>query len=86
MRHEHGFKAAEARRVPTIYGTDATRAAAAFLSTSQTHRRLAHRAKREAIQWEAQGHRTNYLSMRLESDRLWRSAKWNLNQARLWRE
>ncbi len=54
----------------------------AFLSLAMTQRRLAHRLKREALAWEAQGHRANFIACRLECRRLWNSAKFNLNQAR----
>lgn len=57
--------------------------ARAFFDLSQTQRRLAHRYKREALEWEARGHHANYAHCRTESDRLWRSAKWALNQARI---
>lgn len=55
----------------------------AFFDLSQTQRRLAHRYKREALEWEARGHQANYDHCRTESDRLWRSAKWHLSQARI---
>lgn len=61
------------------------RAADAFLSLSQSQRRLAHRAKREALAAEAEGKLHWYRHFRSESDRLWKSAWWNLRQARYWR-
>jgi hypothetical protein len=54
----------------------------AMFSLSQTQRRLAHRAKAEALKWESQGHTFNYHNMRQESDRLWRDAKYHLAWAR----
>lgn len=56
----------------------------AWVSLSQTQRRLAHRYKRLADQAEQAGDRSYYVHCRVESDRLWRSAKWNLKQARNW--
>ena len=55
----------------------------AYFDASQGLRRLAHRLKREALEWEAQGHHGNYALCRKESDRLWRSANWHLQQARI---
>lgn len=63
------------------HNRDATRRA--FFDCSQTLRRLAHRAKREALEWEARGHHANYAHCRTEADRLWRSAIWHLSQARI---
>lgn len=57
--------------------------ALAMFDCSQTMRRLAHRLKREALEWEAKGNLVNYHACRTESDRYWRTAKWNLQQARL---
>lgn len=54
----------------------------ALFSLSQTQRRLAHRAKREALEAEQTNHFNRYAFMRRESDRLWREAKWHLAWAR----
>jgi hypothetical protein len=54
----------------------------AFFSLSQTQRRLAWRYKREALEWERQGHLRNYAHCRSESDRLWRAAWTHLEFAR----
>lgn len=54
----------------------------ALFSLSQTQRRLAHRLKAEALKWEAEGHRLNYLDCRTQSDRYWRDAKRHLELAR----
>lgn len=54
----------------------------AAFDCSQALRRLAHRAKREALDWQAKNHTTNYRYWRLESDQLWRRAKWYLQFAR----
>ena len=56
--------------------------ASAYFSLSQTQRRLAHRYKREALEWEARGHMANWADCKLECRRLWGSAKFNLLQAR----
>lgn len=56
----------------------------ALFSLSQTQRRLAHRYKREALEWEAKGHHANFAHCRTEADRLWRQAKWHLEKARTW--
>jgi hypothetical protein len=55
---------------------------AAFFSLSQTQRRLAHRYKRWALEDAADGFEEFYRKHRAESDRLWQSAKWNLQAAR----
>jgi hypothetical protein len=54
----------------------------AVFSLSQTQRRLAHRAKAEALKWERDGNTFNYNNLRQESDRLWRDAKFHLAWAR----
>lgn len=63
------------------HSREATRLA--FFDLSQTQRRLAHRYRREALEWELRGHHANYAHCRTESDRLWRAAKWHLGQARI---
>jgi hypothetical protein len=55
---------------------------AAFFSLSQTQRRLAHDYKRWALEDAADGFDELYRKHRAESDRLWQSAKWNLQAAR----
>lgn len=62
----------------TQYQRDST----AFLSLSQTQRRLAHRAKTEAMKWLSDGNTFNYHNLRQESDRLWRDAKYHLAWAK----
>ena len=54
----------------------------ALFSLSQTQRRLAHRCKREALEWEAKGNRRFYAELKAESDRLWKDAWWHLAAAR----
>lgn len=54
----------------------------ALFSLSQTQRRLAHRAKREALDAEERGQLTRYTFMRREADRLWNEAKWHLWRAK----
>lgn len=54
----------------------------ALFSLSQTQRRLAHRAKREALEWEAKGNHRFYAELRAESNRLWKDAWWHLDAAR----
>jgi hypothetical protein len=54
----------------------------AFLSLSLTQRRLAHEYKRWAIQDEAEGFAELYRRHKAEANRLWKSAKWNLQAAR----
>lgn len=83
-RHEYGFRPAKALGMVPMLPREQT--ARSYLSLSQSLRRLAHRAKREALDWEAQGHHANYVNMRLESDQCWRRAKFYLNQARIWSE
>lgn len=55
---------------------------AAFFSLSQTQRRLAHRYKRWALEDKAEGFMELYAHHKAESNRLWQSAKWNLQAAR----
>ena len=55
---------------------------AAFFSLSQTQRRLAHEYKRWALADEAEGFLEHYRRHKAESNRLWQSAKWNLQAAR----
>lgn len=62
------------------HNREATRLA--FFDLSQTQRRLAHRYRREALEWELRGHHANYAHCRTEANRLWREAKWHLEQAR----
>lgn len=76
--HHHGY-------MPPMVSTERSRSATAYFDLSQTLRRLAHRAKREALDWETQGHLNNYLSLRLESDQFWRKSKFYLRMAREWR-
>jgi hypothetical protein len=57
----------------------------ACFSLSQTERRLAWRAKREALEWQAKGHTLNYLDLVRQSDDYWRKAKWYLNRCRHYR-
>lgn len=54
----------------------------ALFSLSQTQRRLAHRCKREALEWAAKGNHRFYAECRAESNRLWRDAWWHLDAAR----
>lgn len=54
----------------------------ALFSLSQTQRRLAHRAKREALDAEQRGQLARYTFMRREADRLWNEARWHLWRAR----
>ena len=61
---------------------NAARQSAAFFSLSQTQRRLAHRYKRWALEDEAEGFLELYRSHKAECNRLWQSAKWNLQAAR----
>lgn len=56
--------------------------ATAQFRLSQTQRRLAHRLRRDALKWEAEGNHRNYASCILEARRLWRDAKWHLERAR----
>lgn len=56
--------------------------ALAMFDCSQTMRRLAHRYKREALEWEAKGNLVNYHACRNESDRCWRTAWWHFSQAK----
>lgn len=58
----------------------------ALFSLSQTQRRLAHRNKREALEWAAKGNQRFYAECQAESDRLWRESKWHLGKARQYRE
>lgn len=60
------------------------RTADAFISLALTQRRLAHQAKREAIEAEHKGDLKRYRQMRAEAERLWVEAKWNLNFSRDW--
>ena len=60
--------------------------ARALFSLSQTQRRLAHKIRREAFDWEAAGHYQNFASCMLEGRRLWKEAKWHLSRARMNRE
>ncbi len=60
-----------------------TRDTAAYLSLSQTMRRLAHSARREALKWEAEGNLKHYTTMRHECDRLWDAAKFYLLHAKI---
>lgn len=57
--------------------------ARALFSLSQTQRRLAHQIRREAFDWEARGHYQNFASCMLEGRRLWKEAKWHLQNARM---
>jgi hypothetical protein len=61
---------------------NAAQQSAAFFSLSQTQRRLAHEYKRWALEDAAEGFAELYRKHRAESDRLWQSAKWNLQAAR----
>lgn len=56
--------------------------AEALFSLSQTQRRLAHEAKRNALAAQAKGKDSRFLQYRAESDRLWRAAKFYLRWAR----
>lgn len=60
--------------------------ARALFSLSQTQRRLAHQIRREAFDWEARGNYRNFANCMLEGRRLWREAKWHLQNARMNRE
>lgn len=60
--------------------------ALAYFKLSQTQRRLAHAARREAFDWEARGNYQNFASCMLEGRRLWREAKWHLSRAKMNRE
>ena len=62
---------------------NAAQQSAAFFSLSQTQRRLAHSYKRWALEDAAEGFMDLYAKHRAESDRLWQSAKWSLNRARM---
>lgn len=53
-----------------------------YFSLSQTQRRLAHEYKRWALEDEVIGNLERYRVNRQRSDRLWRSAKANLELAR----
>jgi len=57
--------------------------AQAEFSLSQTLRRLAHAARREAQAWEAQGKYQKFADAMLEGRRLWRDAKWHLERAKM---
>jgi hypothetical protein len=61
------------------------RTSQAYLSLAMTQRRLAHRAKREAIKWREQGHWLNFHDLAQQSDKFWREAKFHLEQAKNWR-
>ncbi|TGV15790.1 hypothetical protein EN816_00630 [Mesorhizobium sp. M8A.F.Ca.ET.173.01.1.1] len=67
----------EAVRLPYL------QTAQAEFSLSQTQRRLAHRQRSEALRWEAEGNRANYLHCILEARRLWRDAKWHFQRAKI---
>ncbi|HTV69285.1 MAG TPA: hypothetical protein VMF90_12180 [Rhizobiaceae bacterium] len=56
--------------------------ALALLSLSQTQRRLAHRYKRDALEYERRGNLPVYREMRSESDRLWNEALLHFYKAR----
>lgn len=60
--------------------------ALAYFKLSQTQRRLAHAARREAFDWEARGHYQNFASCMLEGRRLWKDAKWHLGRAKMNKE
>lgn len=60
--------------------------ALAYFKLSQTQRRLAHAARREAQDWEAQGKYQKFADTMLEARRLWREAKWHLERAKMNRE
>lgn len=60
--------------------------ALAYFKLSQTQRRLAHAARREAFGWEARGNYQNFASCMLEGRRLWREALWHLERAKMNRE
>lgn len=60
--------------------------ARALFSLSQTQRRLAHRIRREAFEWEKRGNYQNFASCMLEGRRLWREAIWHLQRAKVNRE
>lgn len=57
--------------------------ARALFNLSQTQRRLAHAARREAFDWEAAGNYQNFASCMLEGRRLWTEAKWHLERAKM---
>lgn len=59
--------------------------AQAWLSLSQTQRRLAHNYKRMALEDERAGNLERYRINRKRSDDLWQSAKWSLSRLRVWR-
>jgi hypothetical protein len=62
---------------------NASHQSAAFFSLSQTQRRLAHDYKRWALEDAGRWLPDElYRKHRAESDRLWQSAKWNLQAAR----
>jgi hypothetical protein len=56
--------------------------ASALFSLSQTQRRLAHIARREALAHEAADDYRRYAVAAMEARRLWREAKWHLRQSR----
>jgi hypothetical protein len=70
-------RAFETVRVPFL------ETARALFDLSQTQRRLAHIARREAFDWEAKGNYQNFASCMLEGRRLWKDAKWHLERAKM---
>ena len=58
----------------------------AIMSLVRTQRRLAHQYRHWAAADEAAGNQERYRRYRNESARLWKSAFWHLNQARMWKE
>ena len=55
----------------------------ALFSLSQTQRRLAHRARHEAMKAEAEGNRRWFVHYTAEHRRLWREALVHLGNARI---
>ncbi len=54
-----------------------------LFSLSQTQRREAHTARRQAIMWEAAGSYQKFADCMIEGRRLWREAFWHLDRARM---
>ncbi|MDE2105685.1 MAG: hypothetical protein KGL39_51130 [Patescibacteria group bacterium] len=54
----------------------------ALFSLAMMQRRLAHQAKRDAIEAERAGRLDRYLESRKECNRLWHDAKWHLAHVR----
>jgi cellobiose-specific phosphotransferase system component IIA len=86
MTHDHIAADLRASCALADQANDNTKTANAYLSLSQTQRRLAHRYRADALKYEAEGNHRNYTSCMHEARRLWNDAKWHLERAKMNRE